>query len=308
MSTQRALLKGVLPIGGIELNCAVLEDGTRILSRNSIFKAFSRQKRGLSKKRQDETKMEVGEGVLQLPSFVASNNLKPFIDKELIEVLKPVIYYIDSTKKTSGYKADILPELCNLYLKARRANVLLPQQENLATQAEILLSSFAKVGIVALIDEATGFQYDRKYNALRILLQQYIAEDLKRWIKRFPDKFFQEMDKLYKNPITVPAKRPLYYGRFINKYIYQPLEDGYVKQELDKKNITDEGKRRARFHQWLTEFGVNQLTIQLGRVLGLMEISPNLRRFKENIARQSGLAVIQLRLFGEEDEVQIVKG
>jgi hypothetical protein len=110
------------------------------------------------------------------------------------------------------------------------------------------------------------------------------------------------MDRLYKNPITRPTKRPLYYGKFINKYIYEPLEDGYVKQDLDKKNITDEGRRRARFHQWLTEFGVNQLTIQMGRVLGIMEISPNLRRFKENIQRQSGLSVIQLRLFDDNED------
>ena len=299
MSKQRALLKGVLPIGGIELNCAVLEDGTRVLSRNSVFKAFSRQKRGLSKKRQDNAVIETDEGVLQLPSFVASNNIKPFINKDLIEVLQPV-EYMDGSSNASGYKAEILPELCNLYLKIRRAGVIVPQQENLANQAEILLSSFAKVGIAALIDEATGFQYDREYNALRILLQQYIAEDIKKCVKRFPDKFFQEMDRLYQNPRTRPTKRPQYYGRFINKYIYEPLEDGYVKQELNRMNITDTGKRKARFHQWLTEFGVNQLTIQMGRILGIMEISASLRRFKENAKRQSSLSVIQLRLFDDD--------
>ncbi len=301
MNEQKALLKGILPIGGIELSCAVLEDGTRILLQTSVFKAFSRSKRGLSKKRQNEAKIETETGVLQLPAFVAASNLKPFIGKELIEVLQPV-EYLDGSKKASGYKAEILPELCNLYLEARRKGVIVSQQEPLAIQAELLLSSFAKIGITALIDEATGFQYDRKYNALRILLQQYIEEDIKKWVKRFPDKFFQEMDRLYKNPITKPTKRPLYYGKFINKYIYEPLEHGYVKQELNRRNITDMGKRKARFHQWLTDFGVNQLTIQMGRVLGLMEISPNLRRFKEYSKRQSGLSTIQLLLFDDADD------
>lgn len=302
MTTQRALLKGVLPIGGIELSCAVLEDGTRILYQTSVFKAFGRGQRGLSKGRQEGAIIE-GEtgGQLQLPSFVASKNLKPFIDNKLIEVLQPV-EYLDGSKKAFGYKAEILPELCNLYLRARRADALVQHQTRLADQAEILLSSFAKVGIAGLIDEATGYQYDRKYNALRVLLQQYIEEELRAWVKRFPDIFFKQLDRLYQNPSKTLSKRPQYYGRFINKYIYEPLEKGYVKQELNRKNITDTGKRKAHFHQWLTDFGLSQLNIQLGRTLGIMEISPNLRRFKENAARQSGLNAVQLLLFEDEEE------
>jgi hypothetical protein len=302
MGTQRALLKGVLPIGDIELRCAVLEDGTRVLYQTSVFKAFGRSQRGLSKERQESAIIE-GEtgGQLQLPSFVASKNLKPFIDNKLVVVLQPV-EYIDGAKKAFGYKAEILPELCNLYLKARRANALARHQARLADQAEILLSSFAKVGIAGLIDEATGYQYDRNYNALRVLLQQYIEEELRSWVKRFPDTFFKQLDRLYQNPNRTPGRRPQYYGKFINKYIYEPLEKGYVKQELDRKNITDTGRRRAHFHQWLTDFGVNQLNIQLGRTLGVMEISPNLRKFKENAAKQSGLNSVQLLLFEDVDD------
>ena len=36
------------------------------------------------------------------------------------------------------------------------------------------LRALAKVGVTALIDEATGFQQVREPNALRILVQQYI--------------------------------------------------------------------------------------------------------------------------------------
>jgi hypothetical protein len=117
-----------------------------------------------------------------------------------------------------------------------------------------------------------------------------------------PKPLFLRVGRLYHNPKTTARKRPQYYGHVINKYIYEPLEEGYVKQGLDRKNITDTGKRRARFHQWLTDFGVQQLNIQLGRTLGIMEISPNLRRFKENATRQSGLNAVQLLLF-EDDEL-----
>jgi hypothetical protein len=75
------------------------------------------------------------------------------------------------------------------------------------------------------------------------------------------------------------------YGKFINKYIYKPIENGFIKDQLDKKNITDTGKRRARFHQWLTEHGRNQLIMRIGKVEGLLEASPNKRRFEENVKR-----------------------
>lgn len=42
---------GKLNIGEKELTCAVLEDGSRIISRNAVFKAFGRTKRGRKKEK-----------------------------------------------------------------------------------------------------------------------------------------------------------------------------------------------------------------------------------------------------------------
>ena len=113
--------------------------------------------------------------MITLPPFLASKTLFPLVNEELLSLISPIIYE-DGGQTLKGYKAEILPEICNLYLEARREKILLPNQKNLARQSEILLSSFAKVGIIALIDEATGFQFNRKYDALRILLQQYIKK------------------------------------------------------------------------------------------------------------------------------------
>lgn len=53
---KKAMYQGKLPIGGIELNCAILENETRVLSASSIFEAFGRTARGLDIKRQNEIK------------------------------------------------------------------------------------------------------------------------------------------------------------------------------------------------------------------------------------------------------------
>ncbi|MDP2246877.1 MAG: P63C domain-containing protein, partial [Nitrosomonadales bacterium] len=215
LPTPKALYIGTLPIGDIVLDCAVLDNGARVLTATSIFTAFGRARKGMNSRLEiDGTK---------LPPFLASKNLEPFINQDVIERTMP-IRYLDGAKEKTGYVAGLLPKMCEIYLSARRVGgVLTASQEKLAEQSEILLSALAQVGIDALVDEATGFQYDRKHNALRLLLSKYIAEGLQKWLFTFPDSFFVELDRLYGNEPTTSRKRPQYYGKFINKYVYDPI-------------------------------------------------------------------------------------
>jgi hypothetical protein len=276
----KAMYRGNMKLGSWEIPCAVLEDGTRVISEFGITKVLG-SRSGASKRLKEKAREE---GAL-LPVFLAPSQLKDFISDELSAgPLKP-IKYRDEDKEIIGYKAEILPIVCEIWLRAREEGKLQKQQLAKAKKAEILARSLAKVGIVALVDEATGYQYDRKHDALRILIQAYIEDELRAWVKTFPDSFFVALDRLYENERTTSRSRPQYYGRFINTYIYEPIEKGFVKRELDKRNIKDDGKRRARFHQWLTNEGKAQLILRIGKIEGLMETSPNLRRFKENVRR-----------------------
>ena len=274
-----AIYQGPLPIGDIELECAILDDAenTRVIGMVSVFRAFGRVARSNNR-------------LINIPAFMDANNLQPFIDQELSGLITQ-IEYRDGKSKKIGYNALILPSLCDMYLQARRAGKLTAKQAHLAEKAEILQSSFAKVGILALVDEATGFQRDRGHDALRLLLAKYIAEGLQKWLKTFPDSFFAELDRLYDNEPTSSRNRPQYYGGFINKYVYHPIENGYVKAELDKLNITDEGKRRARFHQWLNSEGRNMLIHQIGRVQGLMEMCSDIDHFKKAALKQRTVSI-----------------
>lgn len=283
-----ALYSGVLPIGDVELDCAVLEDGTRVLSERAVHRAFGSKRGGSHWKR-----MKANEGGANLPSFLSATNLEPFIPNDLAnELQEPVRYLVGlGGSVANGVKAELLPDVCGVWLAARRKDKLLPSQEHLAEHSEVLMQAFAKVGIIALVDEATGYQLDRKHDALRLLLNKYIAEGLQKWLHTFPDSFFAELDRLYGNPRTSARSRPQYYGRFINKYVYDPIENGYVKAELDRLNITDEGKRRARFHQWLTDDGRAILTRQIGRVEGIMEMCTDIEHFKTVARRQKTISV-----------------
>jgi hypothetical protein len=274
---------GELKIGDFLVPCAVLSNEERVIFQREFVGMLTGNKKG------------------GLERYFQAKNLLPFVPEKFKGESwdQGILRFKYKGFLAHGLKSIDIVDILEMYLKARDAGILLKGQKHLADKAEILMRAFAKVGLAALIDEATGFQHNRKHDALRILLEHYVEEEIQKWIKRFPDEFFNALDKLYKNEKTTPRSRPQYYGKFINDYIYKPIENGYVKLELDKKNIMPDGKRKAKFHQWLTELGINQLILQIGRVMGVIEISPNPKKFKETIARQKSLA-IQPELFSDE--------
>ena len=75
--------------------------------------------------------------------------------------------------------------------------------------AEIIVRSFsAKVGIIALVDEATGYQKVREKRALQLKLQAFIAEEMQEWARMFPDEFWFELARL-EGVHYSPRHRPL---------------------------------------------------------------------------------------------------
>lgn len=272
---QKAMYSGKLPIGNIELDAYVLEDGTRILSQSAIYDALGSVRKG------NYTRTE-------LPSFISADNLKPYINQDFLSCTK-LINFTDGKQVKSGYNGILLPRLCKVYLDAWHDNVLKPGQIGRAKQAGVLLSALGDVGITALIDEATGYQQDRKSDALRVLLDAYLADGIKKWLKEFPDDFFYELDRLYGNEHLKSNQRPRYYGGFINKYVYEPIENGKINPELQKRYVADHKNNRK--HQHFTDLGSNQLRIQIGKVLGAMQIAPNLKWFKQKQERLGQLSL-----------------
>ena len=53
----------------------------------------------------------------------------------------------------------------------------------MAMNASMFLAACAKVGLEALIDEATGYQYERADDALQVKLRAFLADELRAWGK-----------------------------------------------------------------------------------------------------------------------------
>jgi hypothetical protein len=126
----------------------------------------------------------------------APSNLGRFISQDLLDGPLVPIEYEDRKRILKGYEATLLPIVCDIWLKARAKGLLKPGQLDKALKAEILMRGLAHVGIIALVDEATGYQYDRARQALEEILDKFISKELRKWAKTFPDDFYQQMFRL----------------------------------------------------------------------------------------------------------------
>lgn len=184
-----------------------------------------------------------------------------------------------------GYEATILPEICDTVLAAREAGALNYQQKHIAKQCEILVRAFARVGIIALVDEATGYQEIRDREALQAILKQYISEDLLKWVQTFPLDFYKEIFRL-KRWAWNDGKMPGVVGKYTNDLVYSRLAPG-VLEELQRINPpTEKGYRKYRHHQYLTrDVGHPALSRHLYELLGMMRASETWDKFYRTAER-----------------------
>ena len=284
----RSLADGVLNLGDTKIDVAVLEDGTRIITHSGVFRALGREPRGNAR-------------LDQIPAFMDAKNLQSLINADLQSLIKRVEYLDKKGKVKEGYNADILPLVADLYLKARDKGVLTLSQQFTAKKAEILIRSLARLGITALVDEATGYQYEREKDELQKILKAYISDELLKWQKRFPDEFYKEIFRLNDWDFTVKGiqKRPGVIGSWTNRLIYNELPTG-VLEEL--KTTTP---KNARYHQKLTkDIGQPNLTAQIYKVIGIMQSSENMKDMWERFNKTKSRNETQSIEFDEKGRLK----
>jgi P63C domain len=265
-----------LRIGDLEIPCYVLADGRRVLVQRGMLSSLD-MKQGTAGRG----------GGDRLTRFVATKAIAPFISKELADVINSPILFRPTTGGIAyGYEATVLADLCDVVLASRKANKLHHQQVHIAEQCEILVRGFARVGIIALVDEATGYQVDRARDALAQILEAFVAKELQKWVKTFPADFYQELFRLRGIPYTGSVKRPQYIGHLTNDLIYDRLAPG-VRQELNRLVPRDDkGRLRNKLFQGLTEdIGHPKLREHLASVITLMRGHDNWLAFKKMINR-----------------------
>lgn len=263
----------ITAMGEAGVPCAVLNTGQRVLTQSGFMRALGRARQAKGR--------QYYKGDVNLPAFLTAQNLKPFISNVLEVTSSQIEFRTKNGQRAFGYADDLLPEVCDVFIKADRAGVLKPSQKHIADRANIIMKALAHTGIAGLIDEATGYQEVRDRHALQAILDKYLRKELAAWAKRFPDEFYKEMFRLKEwQWQSMNVRRPSVVGKYTNDLVYERLAPGILEQLQERNPKDDRGRRRVRHHQWLTEdIGHPALAQHLHAVIGFMRASTSWDQF-----------------------------
>lgn len=267
---------GILTIGDIGLEVYVLKDRRRVINKRAMAKALHLQSEG-------------GNAFMRTMS---RKGIRSVISADLATKIEtPLSFTTPRGDLADGYEAEVLIDVCDAIIQARNERKLASSQSFLAIQAEIIVRSAAKVGITALVDEATGYQ-DKTKDEYRKLFDQFIKKEFSQWEKEFPDKFFDMIYRLYGLRRQRPDQttHPQFFAHFIRRYVYFPLANshGAILEQLEQQNpvVYTGGGRKYKFHQWLTKnIGVPAFRQHLWQVIGIGESSSDKKNFERGFYR-----------------------
>lgn len=279
--------KGVLPLMDLQIPCYVLSDGRRVIGRTSATEMLTEIKGG---------------GAFE--KYVGVTALRPFINidrvtENMVQFRLPEVEGIGN--QVRGLPADQLIEVCQGFVAALDAHSrpeagvkLTSRQISMAMRASQFLAACAKVGLDALIDEATGFQYDREHDALRVKLKAYLEVEMRKWEKTFPDELWQEFGRLTNWTRSV-TQRPKYWGHLVNELVYDYMDPDVAKWLRENAPTPRHGQN---YHQWLSsQYGLQKLVEHIWKLVGIAKTCLTMRELQDRMAELYGRRPIQLRLY-----------
>lgn len=268
--------RGVMSLGGMPIDVYVLDTGDRVISMRGAVKAIT------------------GKDAGNLGEYLSVQGLKGFIDKDLV-LVETKDFFIPGTQfRGLGITAEQFEAILTGYVRALGSGALsTDRQREIATACAILSTSFLKLGIVALIDEATGYQYERSADALQVKISAYIAEELRDWEKTFPDELWEQFGRLTNWKGSLHS-RPKWWGHLVNELIYEALDPDVAKYLKENKPKPFHGQN---YHQWLTEdVGLKALIPHIYKVIGMAEGCSDMRELRDKVAARYGRKLIQLTM------------
>lgn len=292
-----AKYKGVLNLVNMDIPCYVLDNGQRVIGRTSVTEMLTGVKGG---------------GALE--KYLGVSSLKPFIDLDL--VLERMIAFrlpeVEGLERNvKGLPADLLIDICKGFMQSLEASYsgievdgkpirLTRRQAEMCIKAGMFVSACAKVGLDALIDEATGYQYERAEDALQVKLRAYLADELRKWEKTFPDDLWVEFGRLtnWRGSVT---QRPKYWGKLVTELVYEYLDKDVAKW---LKENEPQPRRGRSWHSWLNDqFGLPKLIQHIYILIGVAKTCHSMAELRRKMAEMYGKVPVQFTLFLPADSI-----
>lgn len=275
-----AKYQGELKLGTVTVDCYVLEDGSRVISCRATVKALADVESG------------------NLSSYIDINPLRSYIDaRSILEKMVEFRVPGSSLRMAKGISAENFLDICRAYVFALNASQLATErQKTIGIKCAMLLASCAKVGLIALVDEATGYQQVRDEDELQFKLKLFLAEEMREWEKTFPDELWEQFGRLdqWKHPLQ---NRPKWWGKLVMELIYEALDPDVAKNLRENKPTPRHGQN---YHQWLTEnYGLQRLVAHINQVIGLAKTCESIQELRDLIAHHFKNQPIQQRFLNK---------
>ena len=272
----KALYRGVLTIGDQDIPVYVLDNGMRVLSQRGAIKSIA------------------GVDTGSAADYWGIAAVKAYLNKELSAAENIVFSIPGNPNPSRGVAAETFIDICQAYVKALRADELpTARQRTIATGCSLFLAACATVGLLALIDEATGYQYDRPEDALQVKLALFLEKEMRDWEKTFPDELWVQFGRLT-NWSGAIHSRPKYWGILVNELIYYYL-DADVSEWL--RTNAPKPKHGQNYHQWLSsQYGLKRLMEHIWMVIGIASTCRSMMELKEKVAEKFGKHYVQVSI------------
>ena len=263
-----------ITLGGIQVPCYVLEDGRRVIATNGVLDALEMARGGAMVK-----------GMNRLELFAAQNRLSPFVSKDLLARIADPIRFRVGNNTSHGFESDDLIDLAEAVIAADNAGVLQKQQRAIAHRCRVITSGLTRIGLIALIDEATGYQKRRDADELQKILTAYVLPEHRPWLQVVPEEFTDEIYRVYGWQRKAQNRGPRYAGKLIRQLVYEKMPKPIL-PALDEQNPSEKGYRKRKHHQFLTpKQGLDHFRSQIITIMTLLRISGNKKEFKTHLRR-----------------------
>lgn len=275
----QAAFSGTLEVGNTSLPCYVLEDGRRIFSTKGMIESLGYKGNANAN--------EIFSNQTLVPFMAEHGN--PYNDKNITD------FKTDRGSLAKGIDVEKFMDICHAYSEALDSGVLQGRNEHAAVKANIFIRACSKIGIVALVDEATGYQHVRAEDALQFKLKLYLAEEMRAWEKTFPDALWIEFARLTDWDGVPTKNRPRYWGYLVMELIYRYLDPDVATYIKDNKPKPRKGQN---YHQWFNgDFGAKTLIEHINRVIGMAQGCDTMDELKKKMRHRYGHEPLQLELF-----------
>lgn len=269
---------GSLAVVEQELPCFVLDDGRRVITRTGALNFLTG-----------------GKGGGNLESYLRVQALKSFLPADLEEQFFDIAMSQVVNKSVQAMSASAFIDICRAYARARDTGAINTESQiAIAIRASMLLGAFAKTGIEAAIDEATGYQYDRASDALQTKLKMFLEEEMRPWEKTFPDELWVQFGRLTRWRGAL-HQRPKYWGKLVNELVYSYL-DADVYEWL--RTHAPEPRHGRNYHSWLSaQYGLRRLVEHIWMLIGLASACQDMPELRQRMAEKFGREGVQFKLY-----------